>query len=263
MVSLRKKWKKYIEYIYTKILLLVQQKKYNSGGVCVKYMLEKAPSPVLVVVFSAFTRKGLKARYNYVRTLKDVPHNKLFILDDFAQDRRGAYYIGHNMEFDEEKATIELIKYIREKVKAKKILFCGSSKGGWAALNIGLQFPHADIISGGPQYKLGQYLRDSGNLEALCHIVGQLTEGNIHIIDGYLKERIRKNPYKASQRIFLHYSNQEHTYREHIQFLLEDLKEEGYYLEEDVADYADHGDISYFFPDYLCSMVTRLSMGEE
>ena len=105
MAGLSKKGKKYLEYIHTKLILQIRQKKYNSNGVSLKYMLEEANSPVLVVVFSAFTRKGLKARYNYVRTLKDIPQNKLFILDDFAKDRRGAYYIGHNMEFDEEKAT--------------------------------------------------------------------------------------------------------------------------------------------------------------
>lgn len=264
MAQLSKKGKKYIEYIHTKFILLLRQKKFYSNRVCMKYMLEEAPSSVLIVVFSAFTRKGLKARYNYVRTLKDTPQNKLFILDDFAKDKRGAYYIGHDMGFEEEKATIDLIKFIQGKVGAKKILFCGSSKGGWAALNIGLQFPNANIIAGGPQYILGQYLKDSDNLDALEHIAGQVTEEKVKIINNYLKNRIQNNRYKQSQHIFLHYSNQEHTYREHIQFLLADLKEQGYHLQEDVADYADHSDISYYFPDYLCRMAAELCTdGEE
>lgn len=264
MAQLSKKGKKYIEYIHTKFILLLRQKKFYSNGVCMKYMLEEAPSSVLIVVFSAFTRKGLKARYNYVRTLKNVLQNKLFILDDFAKDKRGAYYIGHDMGFEEEKATVNLIKSIQEKVHAKKIIFCGSSKGGWAALNIGLQFPDAYIVAGGPQYILGQYLKDSDNLDALEHIVGQVTEERVQIINNYLKNRIQNNIYRQSQHIFLHYSDQEHTYQEHIQFLVADLKEQGYCLREDVADYANHSDISYYFPDFLCKMVAELCAdGEE
>lgn len=262
MVPFRKKGKKYIEYIQTKWMLLFRQKTFHSGGVSVKYMLLKADSPVLTVVFSAFTRKGLKARYNYVRTLKKAECSRLFILDDFAEDGRGAYYAGHNMQFDEERASVELIRQIRKKVHGEKILFCGSSKGAWAALNIGLQFPGADIIAGGPQYFLGRYLTDSGNLEALRHIAGEVTREKLDILDGYLEKRIRNNPYKESQRIFLHYSDREHTYPEHICFLRRALKEEGYKLEENVADYASHSDISYYFPDYLCSTVRKLC-GEE
>lgn len=262
MVPFHKKTRKYMEYVQTKCMLLFRQKTFHSSGVQMKYMLLEADSPNLIVVFSAFTRKGLKARYNYVRTLKNVKHSKLFILDDFGDDGRGAYYIGHDMKFDEEKATVQLIRQIRNKTHAERILFCGSSKGGWAALDIGLQFPEADMIIGGPQYYLGRYLIDSDNMDALRHIAGDVTEEKIGILDGYLEKRIRNNPYKESQRIYLHYSDQEHTYREHIQFLRRALEEEGYYLEENVADYASHSDISYYFPEYLCGTVEKL-YGEE
>lgn len=43
----------------------------------------------LVVIFSACTSVGILARYNYVRTLKNFQCNKLFILDDISEDKRG------------------------------------------------------------------------------------------------------------------------------------------------------------------------------
>ena len=262
MVPFHKKTQKYIEYVQTKCMLLFRQKKFRSAGVLMKYMLLAENSPNLIVVFSAFTRKGLRARYNYVRTLKNVKHSRLFILDDFGDDGRGAYYVGHDMQFDEERATVELIRYIQKKVRAERILFCGSSKGGWAALNIGLQFPGADMIIGGPQYFLGRYLIDSDNQDALRHIAGRVTEEKVGILDGYLEKRIRNNPYKESQGIYLHYSDQEHTWREHIQFSRKTLEEEGYYLEENVAHYANHSDISYYFPEYLRGTVEKLCREE-
>lgn len=64
---------------------LRDQKKYRSRGVTLKYMLDRVDSRDLIIVFSSCTRKGIRARYNYVRTLKEVPCNKLFLLDDLRQ----------------------------------------------------------------------------------------------------------------------------------------------------------------------------------
>lgn len=127
-----------------------------------KYLYEKCSnSKVIIVVFSACVREGLTARYNYVRTLKKVKANKIFILDDFAKDKRGCYYLGQYPEFLVEKSVNKLIADFIEKINALKIIFCGSSKGGWAALNFGLQnkicFGKV-IIVGAPQYYLGNYI---------------------------------------------------------------------------------------------------------
>ena len=147
--------KKYIEYIQTKIVLLWKQKTFVHEGVKVKYMLnEEKDSDCLVIVFSACTRPGLKARYNYVRTLSDTNCNRLFVLDDYAKDRRGSYYIGNNFRFNEETATRELINKIIQVTSPKRLIFCGSSKGGYAALNFGIEHTKSFIIAGAPQYFL-------------------------------------------------------------------------------------------------------------
>ena len=105
----RKKGKKLGEYMMTKLRLLRDQKKYRSRGVTLKYMLDRVDSRDLIIVFSSCTRKGIRARYNYVRTLKEVPCNKLFLLDDFASDHRGSFYLGSNMKFEEAVVVRELI----------------------------------------------------------------------------------------------------------------------------------------------------------
>ena len=63
---------------------------------------------------SSCTRQGVKAWYNYNRTLKNIKANKLFILDDFGTDSRGIYYLGKDGKFEIEQIVIELISKIKE-----------------------------------------------------------------------------------------------------------------------------------------------------
>ena len=209
----RKKGKKLGEYMMTKLRLLRDQKKYRSRGVTLKYMLDRVDSRDLIIVFSSCTRKGIRARYNYVRTLKEVPCNKLFLLDDFASDHRGSFYLGSNMKFEEAVVVRELIDRVREQTGAKRLIFCGSSKGGYTALNFGLDYPGSYMVVGGPQYFLGQSLLDTGNIEALKHIAGQVCKEKVEFLNEYLPKKVAANRYAPSQRIYLHYSDSEHTGR--------------------------------------------------
>ena len=253
--KLRKKSKKLWEYFLTKLRLMRDQKKFRTEGVTLKYMLDRAPSKDLLIVFSSCTRKGIRARYNYVRTLKNVSCNKLFLLDDFAADHRGSFYLGSNMHFEEAEAVRKLIGRVREKTGAKRLIFCGSSKGGYTALNFGMEYPGSYMIVGGPQYFLGQSLVDTENTEALRHITGEINEENIAYLNRYLPEKVRNNPYVASQRIYLHYSDSEHTYDEHIRYLCGDLTGKGYHYSQDIAHYKEHGEISLYFPEFLLRSV--------
>lgn len=253
-----RKINKFVEYITTKFVLLVKQQKYIQDGVKYKYIFRKRDNDKLIVVLSSCTRKGIKARYNYMRTLKDVDASQLFILDDFAKDHRGSYYIGRNFKFNEEQVVIGLIsKYVQE-YGIKKLIFCGSSKGGWSALNLGLNFPNANLVVGGPQYYLGDYLIKSGNLDTLDYIIGDRSEDKINTLNIYLKNKIYKNPYKDTQKIYIHFSDKEHTYSEHIKDLLDDLISNKYCVESDIASYENHSEISYYFPEFLIKSINRI-----
>ena len=254
----RKKGKKLGEYLLTKLRLMYRQKEFRTDGITLKYMLEEADSDDLVIVFNSCTRKGIRARYNYVRTLKSATCNKLFLLDDFSADHRGGFYMGSNMKFEESAALKKLIGRIREKTGAKRLIFCGSSKGGYMALNFGVEYPGSYMIVGGPQYFLGQSLLDTENTEALKHIVGQVCKEKIEYLNQYLPSKIAENPYVASQRIYLHYSDSEHTYGEHIRYLCNDLTKKGYHYSENVAHYKEHGEISLYFPEFLLHSVEEI-----
>lgn len=250
---------KYIEFFLTKLKILFEQKVYEHDGVKVKYLFkENKKSDILVIVFSACTRQGIKARYNYVKTLEGTKCSRLHILDDYAADGRGSYYLGVNFTFSEEKATDALIDAMIAMSTPRIVVFCGSSKGGYAALNFGLKRENAYIIAGGPQYFLADYLKGPGENCTYRHIVGEDSEEKTRVINTYLQERIRNNPFIATQKIYIHYSTCEHTYSEHIYSMLEELKSSGYRVEEDVESYTNHSDISYFFPDYLKKTISEI-----
>lgn len=252
LVRWKKVISKYFEFLLTKVKILYEQKKYEHNGVTVKYLLkEEKGIDTLVIVFSSCTRKGLKARYNYVRTLEGLKCNRLHILDDYAEDGRGSYYLGRNFTFNEEKATDALIEMIVNKLRPRKVVFCGSSKGGYAALNFGLKRECTHIIAGGPQYFLASYLKGAENSCTYRYIVGENSEEKERLVEYYLQEKIRNNPHIDTQKIYLHYSTEEHTYKEHICFLLRELRARGYSVLEDVESYANHSEISYYFPDFL------------
>ena len=247
-----KKVSKYIEYFQTKIIQKFKNKKYIFQNIKLNYMFYKEnKSNDLIIVFSACTRDGIKARYNYVRTLKKVKINKLFILDDFGCDKRGEYYLGEAPTYNVEKAVKELINtYIN---KYRKIYYVGSSKGGFAALNFGLKYDNSIIIIGAPQFYLGKYLSDSPNV--LTYRSMKLDKENVDYLDNKIINELANK--KKNIKVYLHYSKKEHTYDDHVKFLIKELKKNHIFLEEDVANYKEHGNVSLYFPKFLIDVLRK------
>lgn len=254
-----KKLGKYVEFATTLLRQTIQERKFQYGGTTLKYMYQPCRfSDRLLVVFSACTRQGIPARYNYMRTLKDIALNKLFILDDFGEDHRGGYYLGAYPDFEMEQATKALIDTFINRPEINAVCFGGSSKGGWSALNFGVQYAGkglgAEIIAGAPQFRLGQYLMAPANDTTLRGIAdGHDCDEVVAALDRHLQDNIEANMGASEQKVFLHYSTKEHTYEDHIRDLLEVLRKSGYVLSEDRQSYTDHGDVSLYFPRFFVS----------
>ncbi|OZG61714.1 EpsK [Bifidobacterium myosotis] len=259
-----KKLSKYIEFATTLLKQAVQERKFRYGNTTLKYMYQPCKgSDRLLVVFSACTRAGIPARYNYMRTLKDVSVNKLFILDDFGEDHRGGYYLGAYPQFEMEQATKALIDMFLKRSELRKVCFGGSSKGGWAALDFGMQYAGrglgAEIIAGAPQFWLGRYLNAPANAVTLRGIAAGHDHDEVtRVLDGHLLARIEQRVPDKAQTVFLHYSTEEHTYADHISDLLQALRKRECTLVEDVRSYKDHGEVSMYFPKFFVDSVKSL-----
>ncbi|PEQ95223.1 hypothetical protein CN481_05050 [Bacillus sp. AFS006103] len=248
--------KKCVEYVDVKVKQKLREKSFGQGYP-IKYMLYKENSPYLIVVFTSCPRVGIKSRYNYVRTLEQFKVNKLFILDEYGEDGRGCYYLGHNKDFTIRDNTTQLIKTIQKNLGTKHTVFCGSSKGGWAALNFGLDEKNSNIIAGAPQYLLGNYFLAVPEVRLEKYVCGEnWNQDDIDMLNSLISRKMKASD--KSSKIYLHYSDQEHTYKDDVQYLVKDLEELQYQFEEEVKHYTNHGDISLYFPKYLKDCVKNI-----
>lgn len=243
------------------VLSSICEKEYTAeNGQTIRYMFFPAKSDTLVIGFQACNDAG--ARYNYVTTLRSCKVNCLFIKDDFGSDGFGDYYLGCNGTYSVEEAVIEMVREYIHSLSPQRLIFAGSSKGGYAALSFGLRFPNAEIIVAAPQYRLGDYLwgdhgngRFAGTVEEI--LGAPASPDGISLLNRRLARIIQNDQFADTQQIFIHYSAKEHTYPEHIRYLLQDLEKKGIDVEKDEKDYPNHGDLKYYFPEYLKEKVKQ------
>ena len=139
---------------------LKRERQYEHRQCKLSYLFFKEKSDKLLVVFSGFPGKGRKAVYNYIMTFRNLKCNKLYILDNFGFDKRGAYYLGHNRDFFIERATTELIQrvLVENNILREDVITVCSSKGGFAAVYFAVKNGYGTAIAGGPQVLLCDYL---------------------------------------------------------------------------------------------------------
>lgn len=150
----------------------------------------------------------------------------------------------------------ELIDNVVQKLKIDKLIFAGSSKGGYAALNFSLMYKGSYAICGAPQYYLADYLNNSTFCVNLKEIVGKITDESLKTLNNRLKLKICETT--PTQKIYLIFSSVEHTYKEHIKDMIYDLKSADFQLNECRMEFEEHGDIGKFFPSYLIDSVTSI-----
>lgn len=128
-----------------------------------------------------------------------------------------------------------------------KIEFSDGLRGA-CAIYFGLRLQADAVIAGAPQYYIGKYL-ENGHQHILNGIIGEDTS-LIQKLNELIPDTIVDYS-GAKTRIYLHYSRNEHTYKEHIQFMIEDLHKNAYEVIEDIREYAEHSQVAMYFPRFL------------
>lgn len=249
--------KKGVSYAKQLVYIKIKERKHHYDNVVLKYLYENHHSDTLIVVFSACSEQGIGPRYNYINTLSDRKVNKLFILDEYGPHRRGCFYLG-NKEHAIYPAVCDLIKSFQSEENVKRTIYVGSSKGGYSALNFGLNDnkESTSIIIGAPQYLLGTFLTCNISNKPLldlfewltCTSYGEHSFSEITRLDSIVRDKIKRN---WNGTVWLHYSNQEHTYQDNIVYLVNDLKQNNIKLNEEIMGYSQHGEVAKYFPIYL------------
>ena len=56
-------------------------------------------------------------------------------------------------------------------------------------------------------------------------------------------------------KLYIHFSSKEHTYEEHIRYLIDDLKRYKYEHKLEVLEYTNHSEVSIYFPKFLLNTI--------
>ena len=244
---------RYLTHIRMKLIQVFMSKVYKDKSTTLKYYFKKSNTDKLIVVFSSCTRKGAKARYNYIYTLKNKDINQLYILDDFGYDNRGAYYLGRNNDFYIEKSVTKLIQSVIKENNINNVTFAGSSKGGYAALLFGCKFENSNIIVGAPQYYLGKYLDDDPMRHTLEYIIGEITEEKLESLNKYLSNALSNSC--DNIEVLLHCSINEETYDNHVKDLIKDMEKNNIKVIFNKGYYKEHSEVGREFSKILIEKV--------
>jgi len=231
--------------------------KFKENIYCnrLRYVYERNSSDTLVIIFSAFSPKP---RYNYVRTLKNFNKiSRLYILDDFGV--KGSYYWyegGKKLPLELTKGLIESI--VKERCY-KNIITLGTSKGGTCAIYYGLMFNAKHIYAGACQYYVGNYLDTKSNKVILEAMMGcEVSKENVERLNRIMPEQLQ-NYSGSNSMIHLLYSKDEHTYREHIVHLINDLDKNHISYDEKVESFKNHNDVGKYFISYIKHELDKLN----
>lgn len=228
-----------------KVSILHKEKKFANR---LKYIFENNGSDTLLIIFSGFAEKPV---YNYMRTLKAVKFDKLFILDDFGY--RGSYY----WYADGKDTPLHLVKDLISHVQNskwggyKKQYTLGTSKGGTCAIYFGLEMGATAAFAGACQYHIGSYLYTDHHMPIFKKMMGE-TAGELErdILDRMMPDQLSKHQGSPMQ-VHLMYSKDEHTYSEHIKDLISDLEANHIQFTEQIETFKDHKEVGKYFIPYI------------
>ncbi|RIW31874.1 Two component regulator three Y domain-containing protein [Bacillus salacetis] len=236
---------------------MLGQKTFK-GEKILKYIFNKSEtSNHLVVVFSGFSKPGVPARYNYMRTLDDIDCNKLFILDSYGE--RGVYYMGLNRDQSIDISVKMLIDDICEKnqISSENVITAGSSKGGYASIYFAFKYGYGHCIAGSPQSQIGNYLLEEVDCANVAtDISGGATNQDKQYLNSLLFNVIQNTPYQPN--INIHLGKGEEHYSKHVVPLIQWLDKKGIDYNLDLGDYSKHAEVATHYPPFLIDHVSKI-----
>lgn len=202
----------------------------------VEYIYKRRGSDKLVIVFTSMV-----GRFNFIRSLKTVSYDQLFIRDCWA-DNASYYWFERKQDYPE-LFTQNLIDQVLAKGNYNKVITIGGSKGGTSAIYYGLKINSDLVFAGACQYRVGDYLAKHQYVTKPWQwekvVGGEPTQEWIDILNQKLEKMIESH--KNSRTIIkLIYSTEEHTYPEHLVYLIEKLDECNIQHDDHIESFTKH-----------------------
>ncbi|MGM0929076.1 MAG: hypothetical protein ACQEXN_05145 [Actinomycetota bacterium] len=123
------------------------------------------------------------------RASSDSQAHWLWIKDKF--DGQHAYYLCRNMDFSIEQAVVALIDAELERLglSRKECTLAGFSKGGFAALYLGIKYDFGNILASAPQIYVGTHTR-ANRPKIYAHLTGGGGQAKLQALDRLLPDAV-------------------------------------------------------------------------
>ena len=230
----------------------------------VRYVLQDASddADALVVAFSAAHPPDTPPRYYTHKALRGLPCPRLFILDDQGPREplpRPCWYLGGNRLFDVADSVLDLLGAIAGELGVPKhrVITCGASKGGWAALYFAARFGAGHAVAGEPQVMLGKHLCQEENASIAAHVAGDVSQATSDFLDGLLFEALREN--RDDPPTVHLFSGRTLYYERDVLPLVAFLEEQRIDCQLELGDHTEHvPDLGLNYPVYLRRRLEQL-----
>jgi hypothetical protein len=196
---------------------------FEHDGVSVRHRLRPARQDRkhLVVVFAG-VQAGKHDFFGFDGSALDhVKGSVLWIKDSF--ENHNSYYLCAGLDFKIERAVAALIDATLNMLEldAADCTLLGGSKGGSAALHLGLKYDYRNIVSSVPQTLIGTYTRQKLP-ETFSYMAGSANDLAESVLNGYLS-RLIASPRSFGKNIYIISSEADPEFAIHIQPRLKDL----------------------------------------
>lgn len=176
---------------------------FEYSGVTVRYKLRHAKQDRkhLVVVFAG-VQAGKHDFFGFDGSaLDNVKGAVLWIKDSFEDNN--AYYLCAGLDFKIERAVAALIDSTLQMLEldAADCTLLGGSKGGSAALHLGLKYDYKNIVASVPQTKIGTYTRQRLK-ETFAFMAGTDADMAESMLDNYIPDLIA-SPRSHAKNIYI------------------------------------------------------------
>jgi hypothetical protein len=138
-----------------------------------------------------------------------------------------------------------------------RVITCGASKGGWAALYFAARFGAGDAVAGEPQVLLGDYLLQDGTYDIASHIAGGVSADDRRYLNELLFRALRDSG--THPHVHLYCGRGSSYYLAQADTLIGVLGELRIPVELELGDYHEHvPDLGRHFPAFLTARLTAL-----
>ncbi|NKX56475.1 hypothetical protein [Arthrobacter mobilis] len=191
-----------------------QELDFVSGGVVVQYKRRAARQDRrhLVVMFA-----GIRPLDSYEfdgRASRDSQAHWLWLKDKF--DGQHAYYLCRNLDFGIERAVIALIDGELERLglTRSQCTLAGFSKGGFAALYLGIKYGFRNIVASAPQVYVGTHTR-TNRPKIFAHLSGGGGDREQVLLDSLVPDAVAADQ-ETDRNIYLFSSPQDQFHQAQI-----------------------------------------------